>query len=160
MDINTEEKAILELNKFCGAVTETIKTSAVVNRALIEKKSAELINKKVNAEFNSIQAGIYAINSKFNENSKKYAEIKQEILNVLTEYETVLKEYSECYDLKIEKLITQKAELEAHLVGKIFAEEQLITERFFKEKQFIRRKDCTELKFSVQSFYRDEIFIS
>ena len=71
MDISTEEKAVLELNKFCDEATESIKISAVINRALIDKKTAELVNKKVNAEFNAIQAGIYAINSKFNENSKK-----------------------------------------------------------------------------------------
>ena len=135
MDINTEEKAVLELNKFCDKATEFIKISVVINRALVDKKSTELINKKVSAEYNAIQAGIYSINSKFNENSKKYAEVKQEILNVLTEYEAVLGEYSEHYDLRIEKLITQKAELEAHLVGKIFTEEELKTEKFFKEKQ-------------------------
>ena len=135
MEINTEEKAILELNKFCDKATESIKMSAILNRALVDKKSTELVNKKVSAEYNSIQAGIYAINSKFNENSKKYAEIKQEILNILTEYEAVLIEYSEYYDLKIEQLITQKAELEAHLVGKIFEEEELKAEKIFKEKQ-------------------------
>lgn len=135
MDINAEEKAVLELNKFCDKATESIKMSAILNRALVDKKSTELVNKKVSAEYNSIQAGIYSINSKFNENSKKYVEIKQEILNVLTEYEAVLMEYSEYYDLKIEQLITQKAELEAHLVGKIFEEEELKTEKVFKEKQ-------------------------
>lgn len=135
MDINAEEKAVLELNKFCDKATESIKMSAILNRALVDKKSTELVSKKVSAEYNSIQAGIYSINSKFNENSKKYVEIKQEILNVLTEYEAVLMEYSEYYDLKIEQLITQKAELEAHLVGKIFEEEELKTEKVFKEKQ-------------------------
>lgn len=135
MEINTEEKAILELKKFCNLATENIKMSAIINRALTDKKSVDIINKKVSAEYNAIQAGIYNINSNFNENSKKYAEIKQEILNILTEYEAVLTEYSKYYDLKIEKLITQKAELESHLVGKIFTEEELKTEKFFKEKE-------------------------
>lgn len=135
MEINTEEKAILELKKFCDTATENIEMSAIINRALADKKSVNIINEKVSAEYNAIQAGIYNINSNFNENSKKYAEIKQEILNVLTEYEAVLTEYSEYYDLKIEKLITQKAELESHLVGKIFTEEELKTEKFFKEKE-------------------------
>lgn len=135
MEINTEEKAILELKKFCDIATENIKMSAIINRALTDKKSVDIINKKVSAQYNAIQAGIYNINSNFNENSKKYAEIKQEILNVLTEYESVLTEYSEYYDLKIEKLITQKAELESHLVGKIFTEEELKAAKFFKEKE-------------------------
>ncbi len=147
MDINTEEKAVLELNKFCDEATETIKMSAVINRALVDKKTSNLISKKVSAEYNAIQAGIYSINSKFNENSKKYAEIKQEILNVLTEYEAALVEYSEHYDSKIESLITKKSELEAHLVGKIFTEEELKTEKFFKEKQKGRLKNSLAIGF-------------
>ena len=135
MEINTDEKAILELKNFFDTATENIKMSAIINRALTDKKTTEIINKKVSAEYNSIQAGIYNINSKFNENSKNYAEIKQEILNVLTEYESVLTQYSNSYDLKIEQLITEKLELETHLVGKIFVEEELKSEKFLKEQE-------------------------
>lgn len=135
MKLSMNEKAVLALNKFYDTATENIKMSAVINRALADKKSTQIINKKVNAEYNAIQAGIYNINSKFNENSKNYAEIKQEILNVLTEYESVLTEYSDYYDLKIEKLITKKVELESHLVGKIFIEEELKSEKYFNEKE-------------------------
>lgn len=135
MGLNMNEKAVLALDKFYNTATENIKMSAVINRALADKKSTQIISKKVSAEYNSIQAGIHNINSRFNENSKNYADIKQEILNVLTEYESVLTEYSDYYDLKIEKLIEKKLELESHLVGKIFVEEELKSEKFFKEKE-------------------------
>lgn len=135
MELNVDEKAVLALNKFYDAATENVKMSAVINRALTDKKSVKTISKKVSAEYNSIQAGIHNINSRFNENSKSYADIKQEILNVLTEYESVLTEFSEYYDLKIEKLIEKKLDLESHLIGRIFVEEELKNEKFAKEKE-------------------------
>lgn len=136
MEINeSEENALKELKKIYDKSTEDIKMSAVIHRALIDKKTSEAINKKVNSEFNSIQAGIYAINSKFNENSKNYADVKKEILNVLTEYEGALIEYSNSYDERIEKLISKRVELESHLIGRIFNEENIKAEKLFKEKE-------------------------
>lgn len=136
MEVNEiENNALRELKKFYDKSTEDIKISAVIHRALIDKKTSEAINKKVNSEFNSIQAGIYNINSKFNENSRNYADVKKEILNVLTEYEEALIEYSNSYDEKIENLILKKVELESNLVGRIFNEENIKEEKMFKEKE-------------------------
>lgn len=136
MEINESEvNALKKLKSFFEKSTEDIKMSAVIHRALIDKKTSDVINKKVNSEFNSIQAGIYNINSKFNENSKNYAEVKKEILNILTDYEGALIEYSNNYDQKIEKLIAKRVELESSLVGRIFNEENIKVEKFFKEKE-------------------------
>ncbi len=130
-----EEYAALALKRFFDTATDNIRMSAVINRALIDKISTETINKKVNSELNSIQASMYKINSKFNENSKNYGEIKKEILDILTEYEAVLTEYSVFYDIKLEQLILRKVELESELIGKVFKEENFKTEENRKEKE-------------------------
>lgn len=135
MEKINEEYASFALKRFFETATDNIKMSAVINRALTDKISTETINRKVNSELNSIQASMYKINSKFNENSKNYNEIKREILDVLTEYEAVLTEYSDFYDTKLEQLILRKVELESHLIGKIFREENFNTEENCKEKE-------------------------
>ena len=122
-----EEYASLALKRFYDTATDNIQMSALVNRALTDKISTETINKKVNNQLNSIHASMYRINPKFNESSKNYASVKKEILNVLTDYEMALTEYSDYYDIKLEGLILKKVELESHLVGKIFKDEHYKT---------------------------------
>lgn len=130
-----EEYASLALKRFFDTATENIQTSALVSRALTDKISTETINQKVNSQLNSIHASMYKINSKFNEKSKNYNVVKKEILDVLTDYELALTEYSDYYDYKLEELILKKVELESHLVGKIFREENFKSEENEKAKQ-------------------------
>jgi hypothetical protein len=118
--------------------------SALVNRALVDKVSTETINQKVNNQLNSIHASMYRINPKFNETSKNYGFVKQEILDVLTDYEKVLTEYSDFYDNQLEELILKKLELESHLVGKIFKEEALK----YSENKNTKIKENNKIKIS------------
>ena len=142
-----EEYASLALKRFYDTTTNTIQMSALVNRALTDKISTQTINQKVNNQLNSIYTSIYRINSKFDENSKNYEIVKREILDVLTDYENALTEFSDYYDLKLEKLILKKVELESHLVGKIFKEESLK----MNEDKSIKNKDNDKLKISLSN---------
>ena len=137
-----EDYASLALKRFYDTTTANIQISAFVNRALTDKISTETINQKVNNQLNSIYASMRRINPKFNEISKNYAPIKQEILDVLTDYEKALTDYSDYYDLKLEELILKKVELESHLVGKIFKEESFK----FNENVSIKEKENGTLK--------------
>ena len=105
--------------------SEEITLDAVINRALADKISSEIINKKVNAQMNAISVGIRNINPKYNEKSKNYDITKASILDSLTRYEAALVELSEFYDTKIEQLILRKVELESHLLGSVIRDEYL-----------------------------------
>lgn len=120
-----------------------------MNRALADKISTETINQKVNNQLNSIYASMNRINPKFNETSKNYGVIKQDILDVLTDYELALTELSDYYDVKLEKLILQKVELESNLIGKVFREENLKKDETIKIK--FRNTDTLKMTFSEKS---------
>ena len=130
-----EEYVQSALKNFFDSTTENITVSATINRALADKISTEIINTKVSNQFNSIQHSMYKINPKFNENSKHYDVIKKEILDVLTEYEATLTEYSDYFDNQIEELLLKRVELESHLLGKIFKEESFKAAENRGEKQ-------------------------
>ena len=74
---------------------------------------------------NSIKAGIYSINPKFKEGSKNYDKTKDLITETLANYEKVLIDLSNFYDVKIDQLILKKVELEADLLGSILDEKYL-----------------------------------
>ena len=144
-----EEDASLALKRFYDTATDNIQMSALINRALTDKISTETINKKVNNQLNSIQTSMYNINPKFNENSKNYAIIKQEILDVLTDYEVALTKLSDSYDIKLEEKKKKKVELESHLIGKIFKEENYRTEENFKMKA--KQNDKLKMSFAEKT---------
>ena len=143
-DIN-EKNVNFALKEFYDTATNNIQTSALVNRALADKISTETINQKVNNQLNSIYFSMNKINPKFNENSKNYGIVKQDILDVLTDYEGALTEFSDYYDLKLEKLILKKVELESNLVGKVFREEKLKENE--KPKFRLKSKDYLKMSF-------------
>ena len=150
MDKNIgEEYANLALKRFYDTATSNIQTSAIVNRALADKISTETINQKVNNQLKSIYASMNRINPKFNETSKNYGIVKQDILDVLTDYEFALTEYSDFYDGKLEKLILKKVELESNLIGKGFREEALNKDEEKKVKT--KDKDYLKLSFSEKT---------
>ena len=144
-----EEYANLALKRFYDTATDNIQTGALVNRALVDKVSTETINQKVNNQLQSIYVSMNRINPKFNESSKSYGIIKQDILDVLTDYEVALTELSDIYDVKLENLILKKVELEANLIGKIFRGEAIKQDESFKIKS--KDKDFLKLSFSEKS---------
>lgn len=145
MENVAEESAGFALKKIYESSTNSIQNSALVNRALADKISTETINQKVNNQLRSIYASINRINPKFNETSKNYGIIKQDILDVLTDYELALTELSDYYDNKIEELILKKVELESNFVGKLFREESLKKDENIKLKT--KDKDSLKMKF-------------
>ena len=149
-----EQLDSFELKKFYDSTTNNIQTSALVNRALADKISTETINQKVNNQYNSIYFSMNRINPKFNESSKKYGVIKKDILDVLTDYEVALTEYSDYYDLKLEELILKKVELESNLIGKLFRDELLKKE----ENSNIKLKEKDNLKMTFSEKAKDITF--
>ena len=144
-----ENYASLALKRFYDTTTDNIQTSALVNRALTDKISTETINQKVNNQLNSIYVSMNRINPNFNETSKNYGIIKKNILDVLTDYESALTEFSDYYDKKLENLILKKVELESNLVGKIFREESLTKDETIKTK--MKDKDYLKMSFSEKT---------
>ena len=144
-----EDYASLALKRFYDTTTDNIQTSALVNRALTDKISTETINQKVNNQLNSIYVSMNRINPNFNETSKNYGIIKKNILDVLTDYESALTEFSDYYDKKLENLILKKVELESNLVGKIFREEALTKDETIKTK--MKDKDYLKMSFSEKT---------
>lgn len=150
MDKNMgEEYASLALRRFFDTTTNNIEISALVNRALADKISTETISKKVNNQLNSIYVQMSRINPKFNESSKNYKTIKQEILDVLTDYELALTELGDHYDVQLEELILRKVELEANLVGKVFREENL--KKIENDKVKFKNKDTLKSGFAEKA---------
>ena len=144
-----EEYASLALKRFYDTATNNIQTSALVNRALADKISTETINQKVNNQLNSIYTSMTRINPKFNETSKNYGIIKQDILDVLTDYELALNELSDYYDNQLEELILKKVELESNLVGKVFREENIKKDENIRIK--FKDKDMLKMSFSERA---------
>lgn len=143
----TDQEICIKLKNLYDETENRIKTNAMVSRAYIDKTSLDTINEKVNAQMNSIQAGIYNINPKFKEGSKNYEQTKKLVAETLASYEAALLELSQFYDGKIEQLILRKVELEAGLIGSILNDE------FLREK-LVRNNDQKEndkVKVSVKS---------
>lgn len=136
MRIKTNEKyASIVLKNMYENVSEDIKLSAVLSRIYEEKVSLEIVNNKLNNQINSMELSIIRINPKFNEKSKNYQKMRDEMLETLNSYESVLKQFCNTYDSQIEELILEKAKLEYDLLikkilqCKIKQKEQLQVER-------------------------------
>ena len=146
MEKLTDQEICIKLKKLYDENENRIKTNALVSRAYVDKVSASSINEKVNAQMNSIKAGIYGINPRFKEGSKNYESVKKLVSETLTAYEAALLELSEFYDGKIEQLILRKVELESELIG------SLINEEYLRQK-LVRsndQKDNDKVKLSVK----------
>ena len=149
MDNMGEEYANLALKRFFDTATNHIEVSALVDRALADKISTETIHQKVNHQLNSIYGQMTKINPKFTETSKNYGTIKQDILDVLTDYELALTEFSDYYDRQLEELILEKVELESSLIGKVFREENLKKNENIKIK--FKAKDPLKANFAEKA---------
>ena len=88
----TDQEICIKLKNLYDETENKIKTNAMVSRAYIDKTSSDTINEKVNAQMNSIQAGIYNINPKFKEGSKNYEQTKKLVAETLASYEAAFLE--------------------------------------------------------------------
>ncbi len=144
---NIDEVEICEaLKKLYDESEDRVKSDAFVCRAYINKVSWDTINEKVNAQMNSVKAGIYEINHNFKESSKNYDQVRELVSETLANYKNTLIELSNFYDGKIEQLILRKVELEASLVGSLLNDEYL----YRKINRRINQKENDEVKKSVK----------
>ena len=150
MDELTDGQIYMKLCDLYRKSEDRIKSNAIVSRAYINKISSETISQKVNNQLSSIKYSISQINSKYNENSKSYSSTKEQITNVLANYEQVLKELSEFYDGKIEQLIIRKVELEASLIGAILNDQYLYDKIVKKNTQKENDKTKLSLKENIK----------
>lgn len=97
--------------------------TAVLNSVYTEKISAETIHTKVTNQLNSINVGMDKINPKFNEKSKNYDKIKEQLVDTLGNYESNLKQFCNKCDAKINNIILKKVELESELLMEIVAKD-------------------------------------
>lgn len=151
METLTDQEICINLKKLYDQTENEIKTNAMVSRAYIDKTSADTINDKVNAQMNSIKAGIYNINPKFKEGSKNYDSTKKLVSETLAAYEAALIELSQFYDGKIEQLILRKVELEASLIGSILNDEYLRQKLIRNNEQKENDKVKVSVKDSIKS---------
>lgn len=133
-----DENISNEFKTFLDNSSIYVKSEAIIQRALVDKLSYNIIKEKLNNKRNAISASIKKINPKYNSvSNKKGEEIQKEISSLMKRYETVLKELADFFDTKIEQLILKKLELEANLIGSIINDEYLINEE-------AKRKDDKE----------------
>ena len=142
----------IEFKKFLTNSESYVKSDAILTRAFIQKCSYDAIKTKAKAKRNSIMASIKNINSKFNENNKKYSIVENEINKSLKRYEEILFRISDFYDTKIEQLILRKLEIEANLVGTIIKDEYLHKEIDSRNNAKENDRLLLSLSNSVKSF--------
>ena len=123
-ELNLQELC-MELNRKLTETEARVKAEAKIRRAFMDKVSKDAIDRKVNAQLNSIKIQINQINPKFKEGSKHFEEINELIDKTMIKYKDNLEEVSKFYDTKIEQLILRKVELEAGLIGALFNKEYL-----------------------------------
>lgn len=126
MRVKTNDKSVsIKLKDFYENVSNEIVLSAILNRIYIDKTSTEIVSNKVNNQVNSMKAQVNQINPKFNEKSKNYDKMEEEMLNTITNFEDVLKQFCDTYDDKIEAIIFKKVELEFRLLMAVVLKEYL-----------------------------------
>lgn len=149
----TDQEICIKLKKLYEENENRIKTNALVNRAYADKISEGSISEKVNAQMNSIKAGIFYVNPRFTEKSKNYDSVKKLVSETLASYEAALLELSEFYDGKIEQLILRKVELESELIGSIVNEEYLRQKLVRNNAQ----KENDKVKLSVKDSIKEAL---
>ena len=105
-----------------------------------EKKSTEVIQTKVNHQLNAMEIAINRINPKFTEHSKNYDKVKKQMLDILSGYETNLKELCSIKNAQIQEVILKKAELETKLLMAILTKEYLYRKESNKPKSDTKNK--------------------
>ena len=78
------------LEKMWSKNYKYIELQALISKAREERTIEELIDNKVNFEFNSMLYQIKSLNSKYNERRKSYVDIKDEMITLLKRYEKKL----------------------------------------------------------------------
>ena len=126
MRSQTNEKSSSMISKsMYENIKNEITLSAILNCVYIDKISSETIQTKVTNQMNSMEVSINRINPKYNEKSKNYDKIKQQILDTLQTYEENLVQFCQFCDKEIQEIIFKKVELESKLLMAVITKEYL-----------------------------------
>ena len=129
------------------------KNEAIIQMAVSEKLSSELIIDKINRKRGSLNSSLKLIAPKFNNKNKNYSNIKDEFDKIIKRQENILSKISEYYDKQIESLILEKLEKEANFVGSIIKDEFFIEE----EENKIEQKENDKILFALSNSVKNII---
>lgn len=116
------------LEKIWSKNYKNVELQALISKAREERTIEELIDDKVNFEFNSMLYQIKSLNSKYNERRKSYADIKDEMLTLLKRYEKKLYRLCDSYVDELDKLFIERATLQYQKLNKIIENVMIITQ--------------------------------
>ena len=135
MDLRIKEQYIaMVIDKVWKRYSENIILQAVVDCAYSDKITQETINKKVNNRVKLLNDEISLINPFYNDSLKKYDVTKAEILDSITNYENVLKDYSILFDEEIQNTILERVEYETRRLGLLLKDEYLEEKKELREE--------------------------
>ena len=121
-------------------IKEEITLSAMLYSVYIHKRSIQIMKRKVNHQFNAMEVMIHQINPKFQEKSKNYRTIKEEMIASLDAYEKVLKQLAEKYNQTLKEMMFRKVELETKLLMASLEKQQICLKKEKNKKFFSKEK--------------------
>lgn len=136
-------------------VKNEITLTAILNSVYAQKISNETIQTKVNHQIHSIETAINRINPKFGEKSKNYDKIKEQIMDILSQFEANLKQFCVVSDNKIQETILQKVELESQLFMAVLSKELLEPNEKKQPKQKDKNKPKQNVKNTVETLEKE-----
>lgn len=156
MRIKTNDKyaSIMLKNRYENVKNE-ITLTAILNCVYAQKISNETIQTKVKHQIQSIETAINRINPKFGEKSKNYDKIKEQIMDILSQFEANLKQFCVVSDNKIQETILQKVELESQLFMAVLSKELLEPNEKKQPKQKDKNKPKQNVKNTVGTLERE-----
>lgn len=156
MRIKTNDKcASVVLKNRYENVKNEITLTAILNSVYARKISNETVQTKVNHQIQSIETAINRINPKFGEKSKNYDKIKEQIVDILSQFEANLKQFCEVADNEIQEKILQKVELESQLFMTVLSKELLEPNEKKQPKQKDKNKPKQNEKNSVEKLEKE-----
>ena len=151
---NDKDTSIVQKNRYENVKNE-ITLTAILNCVYAQKISNETIQTKVNHQIQSIETAINRINPKFGEKSKNYDKIKEQIMDILSQFEANLKQFCVVSDNKIQETILQKVELESQLFMAVLSKELLEPNEKKQPKQKDKNKPKQNVKNTVGTLERE-----
>ena len=125
-----------------------IELQAIVSKAKSERIIEDLIDDKVNAEFNGMLYQIKQLNRKYGEKNRSYAEIKDELITLLKRYEKKLYEIIDNDVEELENLFIEMATLQYQKLNTIIENAIIITE---EKNNSIQKKIAQRISDSMKN---------
>ena len=125
-----------------------IELQAILSKAKSERIIEDLIDDKVNAEFNGMLYQIKQLNRKYGEKNRSYAEIKDELITLLKRYEKKLYEIIDNDVEELENLFIEMATLQYQKLNTIIENAIIITE---EKNNSIQKKIAQRISDSMKN---------